>query len=103
MTAAIVVSLLAIGGSFLAVGTPMRDSLQFPTRGGLKRPQPPRLAGLEGKFPDIKLHGHCYLLVAAATSLILERVNGSEFLFLPAAKMRFFCVFASKFVTQKVR
>ncbi|MGO9543253.1 MAG: hypothetical protein ACLPPF_00440, partial [Rhodomicrobium sp.] len=57
MTAASVVSLLAIGGSFLAVGTPMRDSLQSPTRGGLKRPQPLRLRGIKSKFPDIMLHG----------------------------------------------
>ncbi len=56
-TAAIVVSLLVTGGSFLAVGTPMRDSLQFPTRGELKRPHPPRPDGIGGKFPDIKLHG----------------------------------------------
>ncbi len=35
----------------------MRDSLQPPTRGGLKRPQPLRPWGIKGKFPDIKLHG----------------------------------------------
>ena len=36
----------------------MRDSLQSPTRGGLKRPQSLRPRGIKDKFPDIKLHGH---------------------------------------------
>ena len=35
----------------------MRDSLQSPTRGGLKRPQSLRPRGIKDKFPDIKLHG----------------------------------------------
>jgi hypothetical protein len=46
----------------LAVGIPMRDSLQFPTRGELKRPQPLRPAGQRGKFPDIKLHGRGFMV-----------------------------------------
>ena len=35
----------------------MRNSLQSPTRGGLKRPQSLRPRGIKDKFPDIKLHG----------------------------------------------